>query len=91
VHWVASVRSWDGAVLLRGAIVFDQSATDGAAFRLERAPVGSWNLAEPRATQVRCRVFSSRDTIRVIGNSTTMYSIAPTISGVAFTYCDCRS
>jgi len=52
---------------------------------------GSGHLAAPRAFQVRGRFFSNRDTIRVIGKRTTMYSSAPTISGVAFTYCDCKS
>jgi len=47
--------------------------------------------AESRAFQVRGLVFSSLDTIRVIGNNTTKYSSAPTTIGVAFTNWDCRS
>jgi hypothetical protein len=79
------------AVLLHGSTVFHRSEADGGTF-----PAGSGvgrfvRPAEPRAFQVRGRVFSSLDTIRVIGNNTTKYSSAPTTIGVAFTNWDCRS
>ena len=79
------------AVMLHGSKVFHRSEAGGVTF-----PAGSGvgpfvRPAEQRAFQVRGRVFSSLDTIRVIGNSTTKYSSAPTTIGVAFTNWDCRS
>jgi hypothetical protein len=79
------------AVMMYRFTVFQWSGTGSVTF-LAGSGVGRLvRPSESRVFQVRGRVFSSLDTIRVIGNNTTKYSSAPTTIGVAFTNWDCRS